>query len=168
MLQVPHVGLVNLIAEREVSPEFLQGAVTPRALADAALPLLDPTSPAARRQREGLALVRERLGPPARRELGAAVAAEAAGGSGSGGAAAAEHAGALVIAAGARAASAWGIESWDRFCLPKPFARVDVAYSPAFTVAAGKEGLREAMAQAAQALADVTYGGSTVPQPERP
>ncbi len=82
--------------------------------------------------------------------------------------AAAQHASALVIAAGARASSAWWIESWDRFCLPKPFARVDVAYSPAFTVAAGKEGLREAMAQAAQALADVTYGGSTVPQqPER-
>jgi lysophospholipid acyltransferase (LPLAT)-like uncharacterized protein len=82
--------------------------------------------------------------------------------------AAAQHASALVIAAGARASSAWWIESWDRFCLPKPFARVDVAYSPPFTVAAGKEGLREAMAQAAQALADVTYGGSTVPQPERP
>src|SRR2546422_2873996 len=29
MLQVPHVGLVNLIAGREVSPELLQGAVTP-------------------------------------------------------------------------------------------------------------------------------------------
>src|SRR5205807_1233088 len=42
MLQVPHVGLVNLIAGREVSPELLQGAVTPAALADAVLPLLDP------------------------------------------------------------------------------------------------------------------------------
>src|SRR5258708_35391008 len=89
MLQVPHVGLVNLIAEREVSPEFLQGAVTPRALADAALPLLDPTSPAARRQREGLALVRERLGPPGAGERGAAIAAEPAGGGGGGGGAAA-------------------------------------------------------------------------------
>jgi lysophospholipid acyltransferase (LPLAT)-like uncharacterized protein len=74
--------------------------------------------------------------------------------------AAAQHAGALVIAAGARASSAWWIESWDRFCLPKPFAAVDLTYSPPFAVGAGKDGLREAMARAARALADVTYGGT--------
>src|SRR5881398_3814021 len=38
MLRVPHVGLVNLIAERDVSAELLQDAVTPGALADAVLP----------------------------------------------------------------------------------------------------------------------------------
>jgi lysophospholipid acyltransferase (LPLAT)-like uncharacterized protein len=81
--------------------------------------------------------------------------------------AAAQHASALVIAAGARASSAWWIESWDRFCLPKPFATVDVAYSPAFGVAAGKDGLREAMARATQALADVTHGGSAAAEQER-
>ena len=64
LLRVPHVGLVNLIAGREVAPEFLQAAATPQALAAAVLPLLDGRSDAARHQRDELALVRERLGPP--------------------------------------------------------------------------------------------------------
>ncbi len=79
MLQVPHVGLVNLIAGREVSPELLQGAVTPAGLANAVLPLLDPDSDAARRQREGLGLVRQRLGPPGAADRVAALALELAG-----------------------------------------------------------------------------------------
>ena len=73
--------------------------------------------------------------------------------------AAAQHAAALVIAVGARASSAWWIRSWDRFCLPKPFATIDVVYSAAFTVAAGKDGLRQGIAHAERALAEVTYGG---------
>src|SRR5256886_12978366 len=76
LLRVPHVGLVNLIAERQVAPEFLQGAATPQALAAAVLPLLDRESGAARRQREGLALVRDRLGPPGAADRGAALAVE--------------------------------------------------------------------------------------------
>jgi lipid-A-disaccharide synthase len=76
MLRVPHVGLVNLIAEREVAPEFLQGAATAATLAAAVLPLLDPRSAAARGQRAGLALVRARLGPPGAADRVASIALE--------------------------------------------------------------------------------------------
>ena len=58
------MGLVNLVAGKGVAPEFLQEDVRPAALAQTVLPLLDPASPESRQQREGLALVRERLGAP--------------------------------------------------------------------------------------------------------
>jgi len=64
LLQVPWVGLVNLVAGYEVAPEFLQRRATADALAGGVLPLLDATNPATRRQREGLQLVRDRLGAP--------------------------------------------------------------------------------------------------------
>jgi lipid-A-disaccharide synthase len=64
LLSVEWVGLVNLVAGASIAPEFLQGAARPDALAQAVLPLLDVTSDASRRQRDGLALVRERLGAP--------------------------------------------------------------------------------------------------------
>jgi len=63
-----------------------------------------------------------------------------------------------VIAAGARASSAWWIRSWDRFCLPRPFAAVDIVYSPPFAVEPGKVALRRALARAEQELERVTYG----------
>src|SRR5205807_1111214 len=66
---------------------------------------------------------------------------------------------ALLIAVGARASSAWWLRSWDRFCLPKPFTTIEVAYSAPFTVSAGKDGLRRGIADAERALAEVTYGG---------
>ena len=62
--RVPWIGMVNLVAERQVAPEFIQGAVTPSALAQAVLPLLDPSSPERAAQVEGLAEVRRRLGDP--------------------------------------------------------------------------------------------------------
>jgi lipid-A-disaccharide synthase len=64
LLRVPWVGLVNLVAGELVCPELLQSAARPQALAQAVLPLLDPDHPDTRRQRAGLARVRERLGPP--------------------------------------------------------------------------------------------------------
>ena len=64
LLRVPWVGLVNLVAGYEVAPEFLQRRATADALADGVLPLLDADHPTTRRQREGLRLVRDRLGAP--------------------------------------------------------------------------------------------------------
>jgi lipid-A-disaccharide synthase len=56
------VSLVNLVAGREVVPEILQDRATATALANAVRPLLNPVDPGTLAQREGLALVRERLG----------------------------------------------------------------------------------------------------------
>jgi len=61
---VEWVSLVNLVAEREVVPEMLQADAEPGPLADALRPLLDPRDPITLAQREGLALVRQRLGAP--------------------------------------------------------------------------------------------------------
>ena len=41
-----------------------------------------------------------------------------------------------VIAFGARVDRAWRLRSWDRFVIPKPFAHVEVRYSPAAVVEA--------------------------------
>lgn len=64
VMRVPWVGLVNLVAGYEVAPEFLQNRATADSLTNGVLPLLDADHPATRRQREGLRLVRERLGAP--------------------------------------------------------------------------------------------------------
>lgn len=76
LLRVPYIGLVNLIAGREVAREILQRDATPAALAAAVLPLLDPHGAAARRQRADLALVRARLGPPGAADRVASIALE--------------------------------------------------------------------------------------------
>jgi lipid-A-disaccharide synthase len=75
VVQVRWAGLVNLVAGHEVAPEFLQHRATPEALAQGVLPLLDPTNPVTGRQKEGLKLVRERLGPPGAADRVAGLAA---------------------------------------------------------------------------------------------
>jgi lipid-A-disaccharide synthase len=63
-MTVPWISLVNLVAERPVVPEIVQWHATPQALATALGPLFERDSSAAKTQREGLALVRNRLGAP--------------------------------------------------------------------------------------------------------
>ncbi len=62
LMKVPHVGLVNIVAQREIAREFLQEQVTPGALADALAPLLDPASPQREQQLRDLRAVRASLG----------------------------------------------------------------------------------------------------------
>lgn len=64
LVRVPWIGLVNLVAGRQVAPELVQRAVTPTRLAEAALPLLDVRTGERAAQLEGLAEVRRRLGGP--------------------------------------------------------------------------------------------------------
>ena len=49
LVRIPYIGLVNVVAGREVAPEFVQDALVPSRVADALAELLDPRSPAAQR-----------------------------------------------------------------------------------------------------------------------
>jgi lipid-A-disaccharide synthase len=59
---VKWVSLVNLVADREIVPEVLQDRASPAELAARLRPLLNPGDERTVAQRQGLALVRERLG----------------------------------------------------------------------------------------------------------
>ena len=70
--------------------------------------------------------------------------------------AAAQHAGVPIVAAGTRTSSAWYTQSWDRMCIPKPFAAIDVRYSAPIHIGPGKEGLRAGIEAVTRSLHDVT------------
>lgn len=66
LIHVDHIGLVNLVAEKEIAPELIQNDANPRRIADEALRILrDPIL--RRRMTEAMAEVRQSLG-----EFGAA------------------------------------------------------------------------------------------------
>ena len=69
--------------------------------------------------------------------------------------AAAQHAGVPIVAAGARASSAWYLRSWDRMCIPRPFAGVDVRFGPSISIGPGKAGLRQGIAAVQRSLDEV-------------
>lgn len=62
IVKVPHFGLANVVARREVAPELLQGEVNPERLGAELTRLLEPAT--ARRIRAELGDVREHLGEP--------------------------------------------------------------------------------------------------------
>jgi lipid-A-disaccharide synthase len=66
-VKIPHIGLVNVVAGKQVAPEFVQHALVPTAVADVLEPLLDRASPQRAAMVRELATVRDALG-----EIGAA------------------------------------------------------------------------------------------------
>jgi lysophospholipid acyltransferase (LPLAT)-like uncharacterized protein len=66
---------------------------------------------------------------------------------------AAQKAGVPVLPIHAGASRAWRLRSWDRFMIPKPFARVLICYGPPFLVAPGEVGLNAALPRAQAAMA---------------
>ncbi len=74
-VRVPHYAMANLIAGREVVKELIQNEFRPEAVAREVALLLDDPSWRGR-VKEGLAQVRERLGPPGASERSAAIVAE--------------------------------------------------------------------------------------------
>ncbi len=63
VVTIPFIGLVNVVAEREVAPEFVQDALVPERVASVLQPLLSDSA-ARRAMLEALADVRARLGAP--------------------------------------------------------------------------------------------------------
>jgi len=78
VVKIPHIGLVNVVAGREVAQEFVQDAVVPERVADALAPLLNEAEPRRVAMLDGLADVRSRLGTPGAAERVAAIASELA------------------------------------------------------------------------------------------
>jgi lipid-A-disaccharide synthase len=76
LVTIPRIGLVNVVADREVATELVQGALTPPAIADALMPLLDRGSPERAAALAGLAEVRAKLGTAGAADRVAAIAAE--------------------------------------------------------------------------------------------
>ncbi|MGW8283321.1 MAG: lipid-A-disaccharide synthase [Gemmatimonadota bacterium] len=64
LIRVSHIALVNLVADRGVVPERIQGEMTGAELAQAAAPLLDFDSEERKSVLKGLAEVRSLLGDP--------------------------------------------------------------------------------------------------------
>jgi lipid-A-disaccharide synthase len=64
LVKIPNIGLVNVVAGRQVAREFVQDDIVPEKIAVELVLLLDPTSDERARVLDGLAEVRAKLGTP--------------------------------------------------------------------------------------------------------
>ena len=80
LVRIPHIGLVNVVAGREVAPEFVQNALVPERVADVLSELLDPLSARRAAMVTELDRVHASLGEPGAAARVAAIAIELAGG----------------------------------------------------------------------------------------
>lgn len=80
LVKIPYIGLVNVVAGREVAREFVQDALRPDQIALALRPLLDTGSPERARLLQDLAGVRRALGAPGAARRVAVMARALAGG----------------------------------------------------------------------------------------
>jgi lysophospholipid acyltransferase (LPLAT)-like uncharacterized protein len=70
--------------------------------------------------------------------------------------AAAQRGGGTIVPIHAAADRAWRLRSWDRFVVPKPFARIRIAYGVPFTVPPGEAGIETGCREANAALDELT------------
>jgi lipid-A-disaccharide synthase len=75
-VKIPHIGLVNVVAGREVAREFIQDDIVPGIIADEMIDLLQSGNPRRAEVLAGLADVRSKLGTPGAAERVARMASD--------------------------------------------------------------------------------------------
>jgi hypothetical protein len=73
--------------------------------------------------------------------------------------AAAQRGGGVIVPIHARADRAWRLDSWDRFLIPKPAARITVTYGRPFEVEPGDGALAKGLTEAGVRLAEIAEAG---------